>query len=276
LPTAGKFEALEVINGYWTRDDAIGNLVADWFYLLGQGYKVSALGSSDTHKINWVRAGFPRTWLRLPNDRPGETTGAALADAIRNQRAIASTGPFALLTVDGAQIGDTVVPAIAGQVTLQLTVDAPAWMEVDTVRVFVNGVKTHTLEVTPGQRPLFAATLVEPLSRDSWIVLQASGSQPLPGDVVGEFSAANGYQMLPWVITNPIFVDADGNGQWQPPAWNGTPAPLSMPAFVPLPARGAPSVVPPECDPTIPPGTFEPPLDAHGPLERYLMPLLYP
>jgi hypothetical protein len=266
LESVGLFESIEVLNGYWTRGDVESDLMLDWMWLLGQGLRVTAVGNSDTHKINWVRGGFPRTWLRLANDKPGDTTGAALADAVRHQRAIASTGPFAVFTVDGAQIGDTVVPAAAGKVHVAITVDAPAWMSVDTVRVYKNGVVAKTWSVPAGgQRPVFAAAYDEPIAGDSWIAVVASGSQPLPADVVGEYSHANGYEMTPIAIANPVFVDANGDGVVQPPA---TPTPAPPPHAPPGPLRRALNV-PVECEPFGQHGEELPP-----PVQQ-LMPLLY-
>jgi hypothetical protein len=270
LASAGLFEALEVINGYWLREDAETSLVADWFYLLEQGYRVTALGNSDTHKINWVRAGWPRTWLKLPIDKPGEITGALLADAIRNGRAVASTGPFVRVTADGADIGDLVVPQTPGQVTLNITVDAPSWIKVDTVRVYVSGFQTHMFAVTPGQRPVFQAQLVEPIAGDAWIVVFASGAQPLPPDVVGEYAQVNGFQARPFALTNPIFVDGNGTPGFQPSgAWRGTPLPHPT-------SRLATRTLPPvrsfdEACRYDGPASHEPPLDAL----QAVMPLLY-
>ncbi|MFI5290448.1 MAG: CehA/McbA family metallohydrolase, partial [Polyangia bacterium] len=267
LPTAGLFDALEVLNGYQARTTVENALLADWFYLLGQGYRVTALGNSDTHRINWVRAGFPRTWLRLPNDRPGDTTGAGLADAIKHGRAIASTGPFVTLTADGGQIGDVVVPHRPGQVAVDLLVDAPGWIEVDRVRVFVNGDLRRDFAVPPGRRPVFHARFDEPIEGDSWILALASGTKPLPPDVVGESSHANGWEMLPWAITNPIFIDADGNGEWKPSfgaprGAPGTPTnPLGEPDLNGVPEGCSPDEVP-----------TEPPLEAP---EDIVLPLLH-
>ncbi|HZS40862.1 MAG TPA: CehA/McbA family metallohydrolase [Polyangia bacterium] len=274
LATAGSFDALEVLNGYWTLPDALNNLVADWFYLVGHGYRVTALGNSDSHRINWVRAGFPRTWLRLPIDKPSDITGALLSDAIHHQRAIASTGPFITLAADGAQIGDTVIPAQSGQVLVTVTVDAPGWMKVDTVNVYVNGVIRRSFAVGAGQRPVFSASFAQALTpgEDAWIVAFASGQEPLPLDVVGEYSLANGAAMLPWAITNPVFVDGDGDGAWMPPTMPLPPHAGAMrPAYEPNPER---LNVPPECEPV----RSGAPLPAE-PLpqpERELMPLLYP
>jgi hypothetical protein len=147
---------------------------------------------------------------------------------VRGQHAIASTGPFAELMVDGKASGDTVVPN-GGQVKVEMRVDAPSWIRLKSVRLYRNGILAHEYVVLPGHRPVFHQILREPVDGDSWFVLEADGSEPLPLDVVGEVSALNGYQMLPFVITNPVFVDAEGDGRWQPPTWAGPPPPFDHP-----------------------------------------------
>ncbi len=268
MPTAGSFDAIEVVGGYWTKPAVLGYLTADWFYLLGQGYRVTALGSSDTHKINWVRAGWPRTWFRLPTDKPGEVTGAMIAEAIKKQRAIASTGPFITMTVDGAQIGDTVVPKTAGQVTVDVTVDAPGWIKVDAVHIYVNGKLERTVMVPPGgQRPVFKQSFVQTISGDGWVVAHASGTTPLPADVVGEYSVNNGWDMLPWAITNPVLVDGNNDGAWNPPAAPFPPGGLRQ--YQPPRDRIR---VPVDCEPMLKPPLH--PVEPQPTPEQVLMPLL--
>jgi hypothetical protein len=271
LRSAGMFDAIEMLNGYWARPEAYQSLLSDWFYLLSQGHRVTALGSSDTHKINWVRAGFPRTWLRFPTEKPGDVTPGDFAEAIKNGRAVASTGPFVTLTVDGGEIGDVVRPRHAGHVTVDVTADAPDWIQLDTVQLFVDGVSRQKWSVTPGQRPLFNATVTVNVNTDSWIVVVAGGKKPMPPDVVGEYSHVGGFEMLPFAVTNPVYVDTDGNG-WHPTkAWHGPPVlnPKDygwdklpkLNASVRLKSVGGP--VPLDCDPNNPkPFETEPPLDA--------------
>jgi hypothetical protein len=267
MPTAGTFDAIEVVGGYWSRPDVLGYLTADWFYLLGQGYKVTALGSSDTHKINWVRSGWPRTWFRLPTDKPGEVTGNMIAEAVKKQRAIASTGPFVTITVDGAQIGDTVVPKTAGQVTVDITVDAPAWMSVDTVKVYVSGKLERTIMVPPGARPVYTGSVVQTLAGDGWVVVNVTGSKPLPPDVVGEYSINNGWNVLPWAITNPVFVDGNNDGVVNPPPAPFPPGGLKKPQ----PPRDR-LRVPVDCEPLQKMPSAQP--EPIEPATRILMPLL--
>jgi hypothetical protein len=266
LPSAGNIDSIEVLSGYQARVDVMRPVLQDWFWLVGSGFRITALGSSDTHRINWVRAGWPRSWIRLPNDMPGDTTAAALSDAIKHQRVIASTGPFVTVAADGAQIGDMVVPKTAGQVTVTLDVDAPSWIAVDTVQLWVNGALNQTWAVG-GTRPVFHSTfdVTLPDGGDAWIVAVASGQQPLPTDVVGEYGPAHGFMMTPYAITNPIFVDVDANGAFNPPTPPvGGPAPAKpLPPF-----RGK---VPRTCDPSEIVVGEEPPLDAI----HTVMPLLY-
>jgi hypothetical protein len=266
LRSAGLFDALEILNGYWVRDDAETALVADWFYLLQQGHRVTALGNSDTHKINWVRAGFPRTWLRMPTERPGDVTPEDLADAIRSGRAIASTGPFVTLRVNEHEIGDTVHLSEPGRVDAEITVDAPDWIQVDQVQLFVGGEPFTTIPISRGHRPLFDVSVSVPVRSDTFIVALASGAQPLPPDIVGEYGHATGQEMRPWAITNPVFVDSNGDG-WHPTiAWR---PPAHIVAPVSVPAQRGP--VPVDCDPQAEDALErEPPLNAM----QALMPLL--
>jgi len=213
LPTAGLFDAIEVLNGYWTEPHAESYLVADWFYLLSQGLRIAALGNSDTHGMHYVRAGWPRSWLRLPIDAPGDLTDDLLRDAIKHQRVIASTGPFVTIEIEGAQIGDTVKPFLAQKTRVKIVADAPSWMALDEIFLFVNGRELGRYNVPGGQRPRFSAVADVPLSGDAFVVVLATGYEPMAGDIVGEQAEVAGGHTLPWAITNPIYVDANGDGQ---------------------------------------------------------------
>ena len=217
LPIEGKFDAIEVLSGYWLRADARDALLTDWSYLLRRGNRVTAVAGSDSHKLNWVRAGWPLTWLRLPTEIPGEVTGAMLGDALKHQRAIVSSGPFIAITVDGGQIGDLVVPRRKGAVTVTVTVDAPQWIDVTTLTLSIDGAPRRTVALMPGRRPRFHGEFVERISADGFVVASVIGQKPLASDVIGEYrNPAGTAQPPPWAMTNPVFIDADGDGVWRP------------------------------------------------------------
>jgi hypothetical protein len=244
LPTAGKFDAMELMTGYMDQPDQIAVLMRDWFFLLSSGNRVAALGSSDTHRLASVKAGFPRTWLRMPTEDPSKIQGSDLADALRENRTIASNGPFLLLQAGSAQIGD-LTSSSGGNVQLEVTADAPAWIDVDTVRIYVNGEKVQQFSVTPGQRPLFHKVWTQPVAAgDGWVVAQASGSKPLPSAIVGDVNL----QYSPFALTSPIYLDGDDDGRWAPNIPNPDPGPgLPIPPDLYFAPRDAPE----DCEPPL-------------------------
>ncbi len=250
LPDVALFDAIELLNGYMNDPGSLALLLRDWFFLLDGGARVTALGSSDTHRLRDVKAGFPRTWLRMPTESPAEVAAADLADAIRAGRAIASNGPFALLTVENGQIGD-LVGATGATVTVDALVDAPAWIDVAEVRVLVNGRVAQSFAVAPGLRPTFHQRFPLALPPgDAWVALQANGRAPLPPALIGEHQ---GGAVLPFVVTNPVFVDRDGDGAWRPAIAQPDPGPIEWlgPAPPPSPPPEYARPSPEDCEPPL-------------------------
>jgi hypothetical protein len=237
LDSAGTFDAIEILNGFNALED-LPVLMRDWFFLLNSGFRVTALGSSDTHRMSDVKGGYPRTWLRTNGDDPTLVDGTMLADAIRNGRAVASTGPFITLLVDGtAQIGD-LVSDTSGAVQVELSVDAPAWIDVNVVRVYVNGAKVQEFPVAPGLHPLLDMKWRQPLpSGDAWIAATASGKKPLPAALMLYRDPSTGARDVPappFAIANPVYIDGTGDGKWSPTI--ARPA-AAAPAAPPRPRR---------------------------------------
>ena len=230
LPTTGRFDAFELLNGYMSEPAQLAVLLRDWFFLLSSGTRVTALGSSDTHRLYDVKAGFPRTWLRVPTEDPAVFADGELAAAVKAGRAVASNGPFVQLTVDGAQVGD-LARNVSGSATIDLVVDAPGWIDVDTVRLYINGAKVEELPVSRENRPLFHRRWRRALpSGDAWIVATASGSRPLPPALIGEHQEG---RVLPLAVTNPVYIDGDGDGVWRPQIAQPDPGPLGPPVQLP-------------------------------------------
>ncbi len=247
LPAAGKFDGLEVLNGYWDGPEQVAELMRDWFFLLNSGYRVTALGSSDTHRLSGTKAGFPRTWLGMPSEDPSQIVGSDVADAVKGGRAVASNGPFVTFTVGGKPIG-ALAPSGSGTVTVEVTADAPAWIALDHLRVWVDGALAKEIAVPAGaQRPRLHQTLTLPVpAGDGWIAVTASGDQPLPSGLLGD--PAMPY--LPIAIANPVYLDGDGDGAWTPHIAQPDPGPVGMP----LPPEGfnwTGHQVPIDCEPPL-------------------------
>jgi hypothetical protein len=156
------------------------------------------------------------------------------------------------MTVEGAIVGSDV--AADGAVNIDLEVQAPSWMRVDRVELYENGTLIDEFELD-GDDPLRFSTSVEVNPTvDSWYAAIAVGDQDLAPlftpvempvidlqevvteslagvEAVSAFLSATPpiprtYPMTPFALTNPVWVDVDGDGAWTAP---GRPAWLLPP-----------------------------------------------
>ena len=230
--------------------------VDDWFHMLNQGYRHTAIAASDSHADVGEEPGAPRTFLYFGADDPVRADAAQLVDVIKNQHAATlSHGPFLTFTVaagngttGGARIGSE-VSAPDGQVTVNYRLSAPPWVSVNRIQVYVNGRLLHRLKVDPDRNLADAAAppagpvsgqLPLTLKSDSWIVLEAVGDRPmfpmvtgteepflLVSDAVGALAGPLGIAATtdigavvgneqPYALTNPIWVRRSAES-FQPP-----------------------------------------------------------
>lgn len=209
LPGVDGLDGIEILNPYKLDAFIVGYLIEDWFALLDSGRRVLALGNSDSHGLTQNRAGYARNWIRMPTDAPSDVTDATLAAALQAGGVVASTGPFIRLSVDGADIGGTAIDS-DGSVEVSVEVDAPLWIPLDRVAIYLNGVVYQELATTTS-RPRLAATFAMPvpMGEDSYVVAIASSDAVLPEDVVGTPN------MQSWAIANPVWIDGNAQRGWQ-------------------------------------------------------------
>lgn len=206
-----EFDALEVVNGYdLEAPKLIDENLKEYFTLLNHGRRYTATGNSDSHRliINW--AGYPRTYVRVPGDRPGQVSGVDVARAIAAGHAQVSNGIFLSIAANGtAGPGDLINGA---RVTLQVEARAPSWVDLGQVQVWVNGVlyaKSPAIaKPAPGGRLIFNVEVE--LKLDSWLVVVARGDEPMNAMFLGR-------RVLPFAFTNPLFIDADEDGSFHAP-----------------------------------------------------------
>lgn len=240
--TMAEQEAL--IDGTYRLSGDIEGGVDDWFSMLNLGYRVTALGNSDTHGETSTEAGLPRNYVLTDIDAPEFLEPQLVTDAIRAHRVVASYGPFLRMWIDDAEIGSEITAS--GDITIQLEVQAPTWIDVDRVEVYENGTLIREIPVAPGmpasQRLL--ETFTHTPAADAWyvaiatgdtslapvateveipylpleeVVSEALGVIPAVGSLLGEpLLFPKEYPVLPYALTNPIWVDVGGDG-WTPP-----------------------------------------------------------
>lgn len=204
------FDAIEVLNGKYV--SAAQRVLRDWFNLLNLGHRFTALGSSDSHAPVTQEAGCPRTLLFLGIDSPDRVTGRMVAAAIKvHRRAIVTNGPVVWMAVnDRVPIGATVSDT-DGMITIDLSVTCAPWVMPNRLELICNGqtVKEFALPLTPDVVRL-REQVKHPVRSDSWFVAVAWGEQSLHPVM----PASGSRTVTPFGCTNPIWVDADGDGKF--------------------------------------------------------------
>jgi hypothetical protein len=256
----------EIIPGF-TRDYPCAfrpGQVEDYFRYLERGMTPTQVASSDSHGGN-KEPGFPRTYFRASTDFPAKMEVEEAVASMRGGHAFATYGPFVRADIDGKTFGETVAASGGGSVVMNLDVLTPSWFGVDRVEIYVNGLIERVLTPDGGPEVIEdvrgKVTLTVP-GRDSWVVVIAMGlgddmlMRPIVLDVpFGEVQlsrvAADAFSRVPVVnelftagplapdwsrippfaITNPIYLDVDGNGRYD--------APLPAPDFCSIPCDPA-------------------------------------
>ncbi|MEQ1567689.1 MAG: CehA/McbA family metallohydrolase [Myxococcota bacterium] len=227
--------------------------VDDWFTLLNLGFRYTALGNSDTHGLTSTEAGCPRNFVLTDEDDPAFLDDQAVADAVKAHRVVASYGPFVRMWIDGQPIGSELVSD--GEVELLLDVQAPAWVAVDRVELYENGVLIREWDVPDTTDVMrFSETIALTPTRDAWYVaavmgdgdlapvftpveipyvdLQSvvtealAGVETLAGLIDPAVPFPREFAIAPYALTNPIWVDRAGDGFDAPglPTWLHDPA----------------------------------------------------
>ena len=203
-------DGMEVMNGHGNIFIDGNRRFDDWMSMVNTGKKMIAVGCSDDHGGDSV--GFPRTYVRAPSDAPAELDIAALTTSFQVGQAVVSAGAFASISIDGAGPGEQVTDT-DGTVDLSLQIQALPEIDVTHFVVFVNCDQVASvLAPTPDALIKYEGTVSVPVSGDSHVVVAAFGAEPLP---VG-LPQYNGAR-APRVMTNPIYVDGDGDGVFGAP-----------------------------------------------------------
>ncbi|MEO8704281.1 MAG: CehA/McbA family metallohydrolase, partial [Kofleriaceae bacterium] len=236
-------------------------VVETWFTMLDRGLTATGMGTSDTHGLLGHEPGYARTLLFVGSgkDTPGGYSREDVVRAIQQHHAITTNAPFLqMTTANGKIIGDTVT----GPQTITITVKSPSWAPVDTLIVYSNSAVLRTFAIPAGQGENFEVSIDVAPAGDAWVVAEVTGKgnmfpvlsptefPPLDATVLiqslsvgldlsslpltSNLKPKNTHISTPYAITNPIWIDVDGNGF--------SPSKKSLPRTKPAKARPLPDV----------------------------------
>lgn len=205
-------DMIELINGTSAVFNSGKGMFDYWTSFLNLGHRITAVGSSDAH--DYDLPGVARTYFPSRTDQPAGFVQADLASALKEGRAVVSLGGFARVTINGeAGLGDTVTDT-DGEVELAVHIEAMPGLDLAAFRVYVNC--DQVLEVpatTPDGVVKFDGPVTVPVTADAHVIVMGFGREPFPGGFAWPWIPAN----APRFVTNPIYVDVDGNGAFDPP-----------------------------------------------------------
>ena len=222
-------------------EDGIENhAIFNWLQLLNQGYRIPGVVNTDAH-YNFHGSGWLRNYIRSPKtDDPAKIRTLDIVHASERGNVVMTNGPFLeVYTPTGGRgtgsrftAGDT-VRAPDGKVRLQVRVQCPNWFDIDRVQILVNGRPDQLFNFTRATTPgpfgegvvKFDRKIEVKLDGDAHLIVVAVGENSKLGEVMGPERG----EMKPIAVSNPIYVDVDGNG-FQP---NGDTLGAPLPLFPP-------------------------------------------
>ncbi len=217
------FNILEVMNGpifYSSNYTAI----MDWLHLINRGLYFPIVGSSDSHAIARGEPGYSRTYIYYNGEKGQNLDIDALLKAVKKGHSFSSNGPIVDYTINRTHIPGDSLTAKDGKVVVNIQVQCTPWISIGEVRLIINGQRKMIFPVTADSDSIvqFAQEIGLTLAEDSYIAVEVLGKESL--FPVLQARARGGLlenATLPYALTNPIFIDVDGNGQFDAPAQGG-------------------------------------------------------
>lgn len=273
------FTAMELLNG--NSVPRFYRLGRWWMQMIGRGFAPTGTAVTDTHKLYSHLGGVPRSYVwgndtavACGDKRFGNLTDydGFLENFVENVNAgavIGTNGPFANVWVDGegldpVGLGGTLrtdgAPFVA-----HLHIQAPEWARPETIDVYLNppfeSVETgpgelietpiptqQTLSIAWDEATHLSTVKTGAQEHKVWqqtieIPLQTADDAFLIFVVRDGESMAPVTEATPFMFTNPVFIDVDGNGYDNPPYAAQAAMPPTVP---PLPPRITKRVTPEE------------------------------
>jgi hypothetical protein len=214
------FDGVELINSGALRTDLM-QVFHDWFALLNYGYKIVGVGASDSHDVSRFIVGQGRTYILCDDKDPSRINVDEAIANLRKGKALISLGLITKVKVeDRFEVGD-LATNVSPQMKVNAEVWGPSWVTADRIELFANGKRIAQSAIEPSARSQkfsIGWTLPRPKT-DAHLIAIATG----PGVRSPHWAVPRPYQASspkwnPRVLgaTNPIFIDADGDGKFTP------------------------------------------------------------
>jgi hypothetical protein len=186
-------------------------------------------------------------------DDPAALDVTAMNDAIKAGGTTMAAGPyveFFVRTSGGRTDLGGLAPSADGNVRLKIKVRSAAWVPVEEVRVVANGFVIASFDAntqprvkplpadfeSPGRTARFRATVNLNVAQDTYFLVEA-GAKLTPAPTSPPIVDIIEPDIVPTTVTNPIYVDRNGNSTFDPPGLPVEPLAFNTQAERPVFAR---------------------------------------
>ena len=221
----------------------------DWMSLLEAGVVFTGMANSDSHHVRKAEIGYPRTYVGVTDDSDGRFDTDQVVAGVRRHDAVMSNCPFIRMQVGDRGIG-SLVASSGGTVGVDIEVQTSSWCRPEILNVYLGKQLAATISIPFEEARKFKRHVELPARADTFVIAEVTGSQStfpiVPGyevpsiemskalssigsnlglslDSWGNLRPRQKQLVTPYALTNPIFIDGDGDGQWQPIASTSTP-----------------------------------------------------
>lgn len=212
------FDVVEVMNGpclYRAGNDVA---IEDWLHLLNRGYYFPLIGSSDSHLTDMKEPGYSRTYVLYGGKKGDDLDWPLLAEAIKRGRSFTSNGPIIIFKINERFTSGDVFTAQKGRISVWLKVLSVPWVAVHEVRIIINGERKIVFPLQNSKNSILKMEeeIILKLKQDSFIAVEVFGENSLY-PVLQAANRGLRNATFPYALTNPVFVDVDGNGRFDAP-----------------------------------------------------------
>ncbi len=209
------FDATELLNSSAQQSDYMA-VYRGWFGLLNHGYRVTGVGSSDSHDVSRYIVGQGRTYIRSADSNPDRIDVPVACSNLLAGRALVSMGLLTDIRVnDQFRVGD-LATNLGSHFRVSARVLAPSWSSATNLALYANGILLRE-ESLPFVHDRTVSWDIPRPKHDVHLVAIATG----PGITAPYWAIPRPYQptSMKWhgrviASTNPVWVDADGDGRF--------------------------------------------------------------
>lgn len=200
--------------------DKFDNRIFFWLQLLNLGYRIPGVVNTDAH-YNFHGSGWLRNYLKSSTDKPDEVSLKEMIHSSEHGHLTMTTAPFLEVEVrhpDGKKYipgDDVTIDDRGGRIWIR--VQCPNWCDINRVQVFSNGQPLEALNFTRKSHPTlfddsnvrfeYEAEFPQP-KVDTHVIVATIGEGLELGPVMGPASGS----LPPVAVSNPIFIDVNGQG----------------------------------------------------------------